>query len=146
LVLGWTRQCWIYFPTNINTLTREEKRNYKVFFITIVLHELAHWLRFKLEAISPQNPYPGEPIRESGENLELDLLGGRMASYYVKSHGDEFKIDGVVLLLSERGQEHYVWKSPCRMLSESYFKFFFESYWMKFRKCAGISIQEWCKY
>ncbi|KAJ2986621.1 hypothetical protein HDV02_006645 [Globomyces sp. JEL0801] len=115
-----------YFPTNISTLSREAKRNHQVYFITIVLHELTHWLRFKLEAISPQNPYPGEPTRKSGENLELDLLGGRMASYYFVSHNDEFKIDGVVLLLSERGQEHPVWQSPCRMLSESYFKFFFE--------------------
>jgi hypothetical protein len=116
-----------FFPSkNTCNLDDETKRDYQVYFITIVLHELIHWLRFKLEAISPQNPYPGEPTRESGENLELDLLGGRMASYYFESHNDEFKIDGVVLLLSERGQEHSVWQSPCRMLSESYFKFFFE--------------------
>jgi hypothetical protein len=115
-----------YFPTNISTLSREAKRNHQVFFITIVLHELTHWLRFKLEAISPQNPYPCEPTRESGENLELDLLGGRMASYYFESHGDEFKIDGVVLLLSKRGQEDPVWQSPSAKLSESYCKYFFE--------------------
>ena len=58
--------------------------------------------------------------------MELNLLGSRMASYYFESHNDEFKIDSAVLLLSERGQELSLWQSPCRILSETYFEFFFE--------------------
>ena len=107
-------------------MDEQGKRNYTVYFITIVLHELTHWLRFKLEAESPKNPYPGKPDRESGENLELELLGGRMASYYFQSHGDEFKIDGIVLLLSARDQPQSIWESPCRILTQKYFDLFFE--------------------
>lgn len=51
------------------------------------------------ESNQSKDPYPGEPARESSENLELDLLGGRMASYYFESHEDKYKIDGLVLLL-----------------------------------------------
>jgi hypothetical protein len=115
-----------YFPEGIGKLGRVAKRNYMIYFIAIVLHELIHWLRFKLEAESPQNPYPGKPDRESGENLELELLGGRMESYYFKSQGDEFRIEGVLLLLAERGQKQSVWESPRRILTQNYFDLFFE--------------------
>ena len=102
-----------FFPRKITSEVDElMKRNYTIYFITIVLHELTHWLRFKLEAENPKNPYPGKPDRESGENFELELLGGRMTSYYFRSHGDEFKIDGIVLLLSERDQKQSLWESP----------------------------------
>lgn len=65
-----------------------------------MLHQLTHWLSAKLEAIIPQKTSPGEPNRELGKVLELELLGGRMESYYSESDCDEFKIDCLVLLLT----------------------------------------------
>jgi len=100
------------------------RRNYTVYFITIIMHELTHWLCFKLEADSPKNPYPGKPERE--EKLELELLGGMRASYHFRSHGDEYKIDGIVLLLSERDQKQSLWESPRIILTQKYCDLFFE--------------------
>jgi hypothetical protein len=115
-----------FFPRKFTSQLGElPKRSHAVYFISTVLHELTHWLCVKLDAISPPNPYPGAPAVESGENLELDLFGGRMASYYYESHGDHFKIDGVVLLLSQRGQEQSLWQSESRRLSETFLNIFF---------------------
>ena len=101
-----------YFPSNVDTLNKAAKRNHQVFFTCIVLHQLTHWLEFKLKANGPD-----QINRENGAVLEMILLGGTMCQFY-HDHGDHFKIDGLIL--------QFPGQSLCRQLSQDYFKYFFQ--------------------
>jgi hypothetical protein len=110
-----------YYSTDISSFDADRKKNHQVFFICTVLHQLAHWLRFKLEGTNSP-----DTNGNLGTKLELELFGGRMATYYFESHGNESEIDGVALMLSEQAQDQSESQTCCRPLSKEYLRIFFE--------------------
>jgi hypothetical protein len=75
-----------YFPHEQMPDDPELKSQMKALFVVIVLHELTNWLIKVLKTKSPVNPYADDLGLESGECVELELLGGRMSNFYLPSN------------------------------------------------------------